>query len=509
MLKIRLLFVSLFSGSFFLAYGQMDTTGEYTVLYFRNDTSVSSEGYMLNGRPNGYWKTYHPNGNLKSEGNRVNFKLDGEWIFYNRQQDTMLRVTYDQGIKSGLRITYTEGVRHITEIYEDGIRQGPARHYYTNGKVKKIIPFVNGLEQGSGLEYSEYGRLITLYTYKKGILVKQQKINRFNEIGDTVGFWMWFWSDDVIRKEGNYFKGLRHGYFKYYDEKGNLKRTEKYIDGVLQPDAPETAKIRVRRTVYANGSLKTLGGYRNGVRDGVHRSYDQEGNVISGKKYEMGILLAEGILDDQGRRQGPWIYYYSTGEKKAEGEYKDDKKIRDWKYYHRNGKVEQTGRYQNDLPVGLWRWYFEDGLLRRGEEYYRGLAEGPSVEYNENSEMVAQGTYLDGFRDGLWNYKVGDHTEIGNYVEGERQGLWNHYYADTDQLQFQGYFIDGLADGKHSFYWPNGRVRLEGKYIMGARTGDWIYYNELGEIQLYITYENGREIKYDGLPVDDLLGPEQ
>ena len=509
MLNRTLISLIFIFGLSFSASGQKDTTGEYTVLYFRDGTTVSSEGYMLEGQPNGYWKTYHPNGNLKSEGNRVNFKLDGEWVFYNNDRDTMLKVTYDQGIKRGLKTSYTDGIKTKTELYQKDQREGPTKFFYTESGVQKMIPFVNGLEQGNGFEYGTDGRLITLYTYKKGVLVKQQKINRFSESGDTTGFWMWFWPDDVIKKEGSYADGLRHGYFKYYDEKGNLRKTEKWIEGVRQANAPETAKIRVRRTTYADGFIKTLGGYRNGTKDGVHREYDEEGNVIASQKFQLGTLLAEGILDDQGREQGPWVYYYPTGEKKAEGSYKDGKKIDEWKYYHRNGKMEQNGRYQNNLPVGLWRWYFDDGTVLREEEYFRGLVEGPSVEYSESGEVVAEGEYIDGYKEGVWNYKIGDHIEIGPYVAGERQGTWKHYYADTEQLQFQGDFIDGLPDGKHRFYWPNGRLRMEGKYIMGSKTGDWIYYNELGEIQLYITYEDGKEIKYDGMPVDELLGPEQ
>ena len=44
---------------------------------------------------------------------------------------------------------------------------------------------------------------------------------------------------------------------------------------------------------------------------------------------------------------------------------------------------------------------------------------------------------------------------------------------------------------------------------MGQKNGEWIHYNELGEIELYITYDDGKEIKFNGLLVDDLLGPEQ
>lgn len=502
--------ISLFGFLFFFpAFGQMDTSETYTVLYFRDGITVSSEGNMLDGKPNGYWKTYHPNGQIKSEGNRVDFKLDGPWIFYNETGDSLLKVTYIEGVKNGERITYVDGRRSLKEIYLNDQRQGNALRYYASGSISQRTPFVDDSEQGNGFEYSEEGRLITLFTYKKGVLVKQQKVNRFKENGDTTGFWMWFYPDSKIQKEGSYSDGLRHGYFKYYDEKGNLRKTEKYIEGVLQPDAPETAKMRVRRTTYADGSIKTLGGYRNGTKDGVHRSYNEDGNVISSQRYELGILLSEGILDAEGREQGPWVYFYPTGEKKAEGAYKDGKKIDQWKYYHRNGKMEQTGRYQNDLPVGLWNWYFDDGSLRREEEYFRGLVEGPSIEYNQQGEVVAQGEYLDGYKEGPWIYHMGDHKEIGNYIEGQRQGNWKYYYSDTEKLQFEGSYTYGIADGKHKFYWPNGKIRLEGKYIMGQENGDWVHYNELGEIELYITYEDGKEVKFNGLPVDDLLGPEK
>ena len=38
--------------------------------YRYENGTVSSEGYLKDGKPDGYWKTYHPNGKLKSEGNR-------------------------------------------------------------------------------------------------------------------------------------------------------------------------------------------------------------------------------------------------------------------------------------------------------------------------------------------------------------------------------------------------------------------------------------------------------
>ena len=86
---------------------------EYKVFRFPND-SVSSEGTMRDGKPDGYWKTYYENGSLKSEGNRVNYLLDGLWLFYSEEGDTTLAVTYRNDLKNGVRKVYLSD-----EIQED------------------------------------------------------------------------------------------------------------------------------------------------------------------------------------------------------------------------------------------------------------------------------------------------------------------------------------------------------------------------------------------------------
>ena len=74
-----------------LYFGLVDSTGQqidsipngvYTQFKHANG-NVSSEGYLLNGKPEGYWKNYFETGTLKSEGSRKNFKLDGSWKFYD------------------------------------------------------------------------------------------------------------------------------------------------------------------------------------------------------------------------------------------------------------------------------------------------------------------------------------------------------------------------------------------------------------------------------------------
>src|SRR5690606_34098386 len=97
---------------------------------------------------------------------------------------------------------------------------------------------------------------------------------------------------------------------------------EKWEMGILQEDADEVAKIEMRRKFDSKtGRLSSLGSYVNGIEEGVHRFYNAEGQIIGGKLYHNGILLAEGIYDELGRKQGTWKYYYEDGTLKATGDY--------------------------------------------------------------------------------------------------------------------------------------------------------------------------------------------
>ena len=70
-MKVVLIHIVLF---FSLALS-LSAQKEYKKFYFDNGV-VSSEGTMVSGKPDGYWKTYYPDGGLKTEGNRREFKLD-------------------------------------------------------------------------------------------------------------------------------------------------------------------------------------------------------------------------------------------------------------------------------------------------------------------------------------------------------------------------------------------------------------------------------------------------
>jgi len=490
--------------------GAQTATNTDTVRYFYPSGEISSEGVLRDGKPDGYWKTYHPNGALKSKGNRVNFELQGTWIFANDAGIITNEIEYKQGLKHGSYKTYEEGLLIRNEHYENDVKQGWSYTYYPEGPVKSETRFEDGYAQGNSKVFALDGRIITWMEYRRGVLVRKEEINRKDNQGRNSGVWKW-WNDEkgYLEREGFYSKGLKNGYFKTYDNEGNLISVEKYVDDVLQENAIETTPLRVKRSLHSNGQIKTLGGFRNGVPDGVHRTYDSTGSVISGAVYTMGILAAEGVTDPSGKKQGDWKTYYSNGQVKSEGRYVDNLKDGIWKYYHQNGVIEQTGRYIRGLQEGEWRWYYDSEALRLSVYYYKGERDGESVEYDFDGNVIASGSYLEDMREGAWVFDYGDYRQEGKFVLDEQSGEWIGIYKDIDQVAFRGSYVDGLADGKHTWYYPSGKVKKEGKYIMGKEHENWIYYDEQGLISLYITFDYGKEVKYNGIKVDDLLGPEE
>lgn len=474
---------------------------EYVTLTYEDGT-VSSEGYMLDGKPEGYWKTYYPTGILKSEGNRVNHQLDSLWKFYSETGIISQSLWYKDGKKNGLRTSYYEdGVRKKEETFSGDVLAGTLRKFYPSGSLAETVPIDTlgkGKEHGIGYEYDEVDeRIIAVIQYRNGYVAGRERINRKDKFNQKQGLWRYFHENMVAKEEGRFKNDKKDGYWKTFDEAGNLLETLKYENGILIPDPAELAKLDIKREYHSNAQVKTVGSYNKGVKEGVHREFSPEGVVLASKIYSKGKVIGEGIVDAEGRRQGPWKEFYETGELRSEGKYKDGLREGDWVFYYRDGKEEQRGAYFKGKPDGNWKWTYNNGQVWREEIFYDGLEEGLAIEYNDTGKVVSQGNYLSGEREGKWVLDVGDQREEGTYVAGQRNGVWKYYYP-SGKLLFEGKYEQGMENGKHTSYFESGQIREVGIYKFGLREGDWYTYNEEGIQVGVITYKQDVPIKIDG-----------
>jgi antitoxin component YwqK of YwqJK toxin-antitoxin module len=416
-------------------------------------------------------------------------------------------VNYRNGKKNGLKSTYMDQ-ETIRENFVNDIKEGFTRVYFPDGKLKMEIPFIKGLEQGYAKEYSEEGNIITLIEYKRGFIIDRLKINRRDKNNLKQGRWYTFWDNGKIKQEGFYRDDKKDGYFKDYTENGDLVNVFKYVMDEKQPDATEIKKLDVTNNYFSSGKIKSSGTFRDGIPEGIYREYDTTGHIVKSLFYQNGNITGEGIFLEDGTKDGPWKEFYADHVLKSQGEYNDGKQVGEWKFYYPDGKMEQDGKFSASGKIlGTWKWYYNNGQLLREEEHRNGVKDGLHTEYDENGKIVEQGDYLNGEEDGPWFTIDGDYLERGNYRDGLKTGKWVTYYlfpngAVTDSvLSFTGSFIDDNPDGKHTYYWDNGKVRDEGLYLMGKREGDWVKYNYDGTLFLIITYKNGVEVKYDGVKI--------
>ena len=474
---------------------------EYKKFYHTNGV-LSSEGWFVNGQPDGFWKTYNEKGILISSGKRSNGVIDSTWKFFDKAGRIEKEINYALGKKSGLEILFdSTGMKLESTHYLNNQREGLKTLYYRSGKMHWLIPFVANKEEGKAKECADDGTLIGITKYTLGFVSSVERFNRYNRNGEKEGIWKEFFPEsELVFREGNFSSGKRNGLFQYYDKKGIVIRTEMYDNDVLVTDDGGQGNLIFKVDTVSSGVI-ARGGYSGNVKQGVFHVERTSGEKITNQVYQMGKMVAEGNLDNDGMRQGIWKEYFLSGELKAQGEYKDNERVGEWKYFDLEGRTELIGKYWKGIPDGEWTWFYDPNNIHRKESFSRGKLDGEYTEWDTAGVVILQGTYSDGLKVGPWKYQLNDHLEIGEYLDGEKNGLWKWYYFNTDQPAFEGEFNLGIPRGKHRMWFPNGHLMEKGDYESGLREGDWIYYNEIGEQRLVVTYKAGEITKVDGVKI--------
>ena len=244
--------------------------------YYHTNGKVASEGQLVNGKPEGHWRTYYETGVLRSEGSRRDLLLEGVWKFYDTKGRMASSIAYMDDKKNGPSLKYdTAGVLVAEEHFVDDLREGMARYYYGNGVLQKEVPFKSGKEEGRGYEYAEDGRIVSLLTYGGGMLRKREDINRTDAMGLKQGPWKEFHPNGKVKWEGNFVDGERQGIFKEYDAQGSLKDLVKFDNGVKDEQASQAQLLEIKRTYHANGKVASMGSYsKAGKKEGLFREFN-------------------------------------------------------------------------------------------------------------------------------------------------------------------------------------------------------------------------------------------
>lgn len=493
-------------------YAQEINPNGYNIFYYPNG-NISSEGNMSDGKPDGFWRNYYEDGSLMSEGRRLYFELDSIWNFYSNDGNLETSVSYRNNEKNGYTFIYDyfytkDSVKKYyldsKELYSMGLREGLSYFYDKDGYLRYTFNYKNDKRNGEGKEFDKDSLIITLFTYYNGYQIDAVKINRRDRNNLKQGKWVEFYSNGNKRIEANYQDDKLHGVYKEYDLSGKLISEVRYENGILYTPKPEdeiTLKAEVKKSYYPDGVVQYEGAFLNNIPVGIHKEYNEIGNVIKNVEYnDHGEIIGEGLFDENGNRTGKWRlfdayeeYYY------GEGNYINGLKEGHWVYFYKDKNIEQEGFYTNDKPDKEWAWYYNNGSKKVEEEYFLGKQEGYYIEYDTLGSTVAKGEYFDNAKVGEWFYVIGIITQHGKYEYGLRTGEWKYTYIANNKKRFVGSYKNGEPDGTHIWYYLNSNVEVIGDYRMGRKNKLWKKYNPDGTLYITYTYRNGALAKIDGV----------
>jgi antitoxin component YwqK of YwqJK toxin-antitoxin module len=94
---------------------------------------------------------------------------------------------------------------------------------------------------------------------------------------------------------------------------------------------------------FNSGKLLYEISYKNGLVNGWEKWYHWDGKLT-----KKGINVQKNPKGEW-EKNGLWQEFYDTGEKKFEGNFKDDLPIGIHKYYHQNGRISRKTEYKNGI----------------------------------------------------------------------------------------------------------------------------------------------------------------
>jgi len=244
----------------------------------------------------------------------------------------------------------------------------------------------------------------------------------------------------------------------------------------------------------------------------------------------MGIILAS-----CSKREGRYMDYYPTGQKKIEINYVNGLKEGPCIVSNEDGSRLFSAEFEKGLLTGRLLEHFPNGSPKMDVSFVKGKMEGYYFLRFSNGVAVEKGYSKGGVKEGIvfkfyengrkWSSSFfQNQKQIGkfqtwfesgiplfeyNYIDGLPRGEAYWYHEDLS-LAFSGVFNNGILYKQNdSVPWSGeivcndslGNTALRGQYIAGKAAGDWKVYYRNGQVYLEGRFENGRKdgiwTKYD------------
>jgi antitoxin component YwqK of YwqJK toxin-antitoxin module len=235
--------------------------------------------------------------------------------------------------------------------------------------------------------------------------------------------------------------------------------------------------------------------------------------------YQDQSLVAEGNYGANGKKDGPWKYYYVSGNLRLAEEYKDGKIVNEATSWTKNGIISRQVKFDSEGEDTETKEYSDGGVLaslavRKGKDEYEytfyypsgavrkkstylndKLKDGKMTIYFENGAKQKELNYKNEKLDGSYisYFENGKIDEKIAYADDKLTGPYLSYF-DNGQLAIEANYIDGYAQGMHTEYRYDGSLYYKKNYNKGKADGEVTYYNRAGKPYGTVVYKNDRII---------------
>ena len=440
-------------------------------------------------------------------------KLNEEVTYWDKDSNTIRSIGHFNstsfsglGKRVGIWKFYDKNgnIEEITNYYI-GKKHGPSNYFYPSGKKKFEAFFFLDVQDSIFKAYYPNGKLAEKGSYAgipsaflndtSNYIDWQLKLDQF--INLKIGIWEYFYengepfeltefkSEDSIEyllkhynEKGEITIENGNGFIKESYNSGNPKQISYYENGL--PDGEY-------KMWNANGSLRTIGSYLSGLKDGEWT----ERYFVSDQVYQKTYFK-------KGKKDGLFTEFIPDGTKVIEGTFKEDVKNGSWEYYFENGAKDMKGSFINGNQNGEWNFWYPNGQLYYKGGFDSGNKTGEWLFYYNDGSLWKIGSYLDNLKENNWisYYENGQKAFEGSYSKGLENNMWTSWYKNG-QKKDQGEYSNGLMNNQWEGWYPNKQLIYSGSYSEDLKKGNWKYWTDKGilkdEENYKIVYKEGSE----------------
>lgn len=489
---------------------------------FDENGNLFFEGSFVNGYRQGQGKEYDENGNVVFDGlfeKGVKLlkmaQMDGYWKEYDNNMNLQsVSKKDDQGNNDGICYYYENGVICRLSEWHEG-KETPfsgffklfdeANRRWIEGEYK------DGIRNGVVKELDENGRLISECFYLNGIKLNVVRLNEME------GYWKEYDENGNLKSVCKLDKCGRYEGYRFCYENGEVKRISEWRDGIEYALVGSLKFYDISQSKwvdrFCNGSI-ILNKHPMTEMEGFWKEFDDSGNLIhiceiddNGNYNGLCYYFENGVLQKicrwEGGKEVPFNGYYKvydTVQKQwIEGYYENDKQLKMvrstkmegyWKEYDENGKLKCICKKDNQGRYEGICYFYENGIIIKISEWHEGKEislDGVCKIYDEYHNVRYEGEFRNGRREGkCTEYDDNGHVVFEGYIKsGNRltpmetmKHFWEERDSDGNLCRICELNDDGQYDGL-SYHYQDNQIR---------RVSRW---NEDQETEVMKLFANG------------------